>query len=110
MLLTKGSFIFHLVKWYQMKGFLHVILLMCICVPFNVRGQIVLDNNPTWLKWQQVNTQNFRVIFPMGFDVQAQRVDLHRVETSVLECRLIDATQQIRQAIPQYLERGVGGV
>jgi len=57
-----------------MKGFLHVILLMCLCVSFNVRGQIVLDNNPTWLKWQQVNTQNFRVIFPMGFEVQAQRV------------------------------------
>lgn len=33
----------------------------------------VLENNPT-LKWQQINTSNFRVIFPEGYQIQAQRV------------------------------------
>lgn len=33
----------------------------------------VLDNNPH-LKWRQANTNNFRIIYPQGFDVQAQRM------------------------------------
>ncbi|MEM7110137.1 MAG: hypothetical protein AAF519_18055 [Bacteroidota bacterium] len=38
-------------------------------------GQIrVLDNNPSFLKWSQINTPGFRVIFPQGFDKEAQRV------------------------------------
>jgi hypothetical protein len=36
--------------------------------------QSVLQNNPTYIKWYQVNTPHFRVLFPKGFDVQAQRV------------------------------------
>lgn len=33
----------------------------------------VLDNNPN-LKWKQVKTPNFNVIFPTGFEVQAMRM------------------------------------
>lgn len=33
----------------------------------------VLENNPA-LKWQQINTDNFRIIFPEGYQVQAQRM------------------------------------
>lgn len=33
----------------------------------------VLENNPH-LKWRQANTNNFRIIFPKGFEVQAQRI------------------------------------
>jgi hypothetical protein len=36
--------------------------------------QVILENNPTGLRWSQINTPNFRVIFPTGFDQQAQRV------------------------------------
>lgn len=33
----------------------------------------VLENNPH-LKWRQTNTSNFRIIFPKGFEAQAQRM------------------------------------
>lgn len=33
----------------------------------------VLENNPH-LKWRQTNTTNFRIIFPKGFEAQAQRM------------------------------------
>ena len=36
--------------------------------------QAVLDNNPAALKWEQINTDHFRIIFPEGFSVQAQRM------------------------------------
>jgi hypothetical protein len=47
-------------------------------------GQVVLENNPTGLKWRQIRTPNFRVIFPAGFDFQAQRVasTLERIRSS----------------------------
>jgi len=37
-------------------------------------AQVVLENNPTGLKWYEVNTPHFRVLFPEGFDDQAQRM------------------------------------
>lgn len=37
-------------------------------------GQTILENNPSGLKWNQVNTPNFRVVFPKGFDLQAMRM------------------------------------
>lgn len=37
-------------------------------------GQLVLENNPAGLTWYQVNTPHFRVLFPQGFDDQAQRM------------------------------------
>jgi hypothetical protein len=37
-------------------------------------AQVVLENNPTSLKWRQIHTDNFRIIFPEGFDVQGQRM------------------------------------
>jgi hypothetical protein len=35
---------------------------------------IVNDNNPPSLKWYQLNTKHFRVLYPTGFDTQAQRM------------------------------------
>jgi hypothetical protein len=37
-------------------------------------AQVVLENNPPSLKWYQVRTPNFRVIYSDGFKDQAQRV------------------------------------
>lgn len=37
-------------------------------------GQTILENNPPSLKWRQINTPNFRVLFPKGFEDQGQRV------------------------------------
>jgi hypothetical protein len=72
-----------------MKDYLCVLIFACVCTSFNVSGQVVLENNPTSLKWQQVNTQNFRVLFPKGFDQQAQRVantleHIHKAESRTL--------------------------
>lgn len=36
--------------------------------------EIINENNPPSLKWFQVNTPHFRVLFPQGFDAQAQRM------------------------------------
>lgn len=55
-----------------MKKF--AILLVIIFLWHNGRTQTVLDNNPASLRWEQINTQHFRVIFPKGFDAQAQRM------------------------------------
>lgn len=42
-------------------------------VPAFSQSTTVLENNPN-LKWKQVKTPNFNVIFPAGFEVQAMRM------------------------------------
>ncbi len=37
-------------------------------------AQIVLENNPTQIRWYRVRTPNFEVLFPEGFNLQAQRM------------------------------------
>ncbi len=52
-------------------------LLIVLCAAFfTVFGQenVTFQTNPTSLRWYQINTKNFRVLYPQGFDVQAQRV------------------------------------
>lgn len=34
----------------------------------------VFSTNPTYLKWNQINTDHFKVLYPDGFERQAQRV------------------------------------
>ncbi len=34
----------------------------------------IQNNNPPSIRWSQINTPDFRLIFPAGFDAQAQRV------------------------------------
>ena len=41
---------------------------------FSTCAQVVLENNPPSLKWYQVMTPHFRVIYSEGFEVRAQRV------------------------------------
>lgn len=40
----------------------------------SAHGQEVLDNNPPSVKWYQVKTPHFKVLYPKGFEEQAQRV------------------------------------
>lgn len=47
-----------------------VFILACL----SVNAQEVLENNPPSVKFYQVNTPHFRVIFPKGFEEQGQRV------------------------------------
>ncbi|MBX2963601.1 MAG: hypothetical protein KF687_13905 [Cyclobacteriaceae bacterium] len=47
-------------------------ILVCIAVP--AYSQEVLNNNPPEIKWQKIKTPNFRVLYPTGFEFQAQRM------------------------------------
>ncbi len=56
------------------KG-LSLLLFVLIYLPNLLFAQdIVNENNPPSLKWYQVNTPHFRVLYPMGFETQAQRM------------------------------------
>jgi hypothetical protein len=55
-----------------MKNFLPSFFLVLVA-PF-CTAQVVLENNPPGLKWYQINTPNFRILFPRGFDGQALRM------------------------------------
>lgn len=44
-----------------------------VSISFGYCQTSVLENNPH-LKWQQINTPNFKIVFPKGFETQAQRV------------------------------------
>jgi hypothetical protein len=55
-----------------MRNWALVILLLITFA--SVRAQVVLENNPPSVKWYQVNTPNFRVIYGEGFEEQAERV------------------------------------
>jgi len=48
--------------------------LALVCLMSELFAQTVLENNPSSLDWYQVNTPGFRVLFPKGFETQAQRV------------------------------------
>jgi hypothetical protein len=50
------------------------LLFLTFLISLSAEAQNVLENNPTSLRWLQVNTPNFRVLFPDGFETQAQRV------------------------------------
>ena len=43
-------------------------------LPAVVIGQIVLDNAPPSLHWFQINTEDFKIIFPKGYNTVAMRV------------------------------------
>jgi hypothetical protein len=50
-------------------------LLALLMISVNIAfAQDVLENNPTGLKWKQVISPHFNVLFPEGFDLQAQRM------------------------------------
>ncbi|MEX2335886.1 MAG: hypothetical protein WD555_01290 [Fulvivirga sp.] len=52
-----------------------IIIFLMICLPLAVASQdLILDNNPASMKWRQINTPGFRIIYPVGFDQESQRV------------------------------------
>ncbi len=48
--------------------------LRCLAVSNSWAQAPVLENNPSSIRWKQVVTPSFQVIFPNGFDREAQRV------------------------------------
>jgi hypothetical protein len=57
-----------------MKKSLPFFILLCCSHFILAQTTTVLENNPASLRWYQVNTPHFRVLFPKGFEEQAQRV------------------------------------
>lgn len=49
-------------------------IMVCFFSVYIVNGQEVLENNPPSVKWYRVNTPHFKVLYPKGYEVQAQRV------------------------------------
>src|SRR5687768_4618496 len=52
---------------------LFLFLLLVYAVSY-VEAQVLLETNPTSIRWQQINTNHFRIIFPRGYDLQGQRM------------------------------------
>ncbi len=52
----------------------YLALLLTCLLGLSVHAQEVLNNNPPSLKWQKINTPNFRIIYPEGFEYQGQRM------------------------------------
>src|SRR5881628_2526058 len=49
-------------------------LLFVISFTLHAQESAVSATNPASLKWYQINTTNFRLLYPQGFDLQAQRM------------------------------------
>ena len=65
---------------------------ICLCAHVVAMGQepVLLETSPTGMKWYQVNTPHFRVLYPHGFGQEAQRVantleHIHGPEAASLE-------------------------
>lgn len=50
------------------------ILILCLFCCTAAFSQEVLENNPPSVKFYKINTPHFKVLYPKGFDVQAQRM------------------------------------
>jgi hypothetical protein len=71
LLFPKSATIFHEGNPRLMKKLL---VLVCLLSASCAYAQTVLETNPASLKWNQINTPNFRILFPAGFESQAQRM------------------------------------
>ncbi len=55
---------------------MRIVFFSLLIISFSLRAQeqAVSATNPASLKWYQINTPNFRLLYPQGFEVQAQRM------------------------------------
>ena len=51
-----------------------LLVLLCLQTGRFAMSQVVLENLPPDVKWKQINTENFRIIFPSDFHKNALRV------------------------------------
>lgn len=57
-----------------------------------VLSQEVLNNNSPAIKWQKITTPNFRILYPTGFDAQAQRMANTLEHIREAESRTLDVS------------------
>jgi len=50
------------------------VLALSLSIAFSAQAQEILENNSPSLHWKQVDAPHFRVIYPEGFDKEAQRL------------------------------------
>src|SRR5690606_17171593 len=50
------------------------LVLLLVMVLVRLQGQEVMENNPPSVRWFQLTTPHFHVLYPEGFDPQAQRM------------------------------------
>jgi hypothetical protein len=105
----KKTLVHFLVTHGYIPGRLAMCLLVLVFFLPNLHSyaqDVVLETNHPSLRWSQVNTRYFRVIFPEGFDEQGQRVantleHIHQAEARTLGSypRLITVILQNQSSI-----------
>ena len=60
-------------KQFRMKKLL-ALLFLGILTLSNINAQTTLPNLPPSIKWQQINTPHFKIVYPQGFETQGQRM------------------------------------
>ena len=51
-----------------------ILLFACLLMSFHFSEAQPFGGNPSSVKWQQINTDTARIIFPKGYEVKAQRI------------------------------------
>ena len=76
----------------------------------STHAQTVLENNPPSVKWYQVVTPNFRVLYSDGFEKEAQRVanSLEQVRDAGAQVR--EVRQECQSAPKESCAGAAGGV
>src|SRR5450432_786960 len=53
---------------------LAAVFLICSIKIANGQESVTQETNPPWLKWYQINTPYFQILYPQGIDQEAQRM------------------------------------
>ena len=64
-----------------------VLIAICLLIPFSIRAQFYYTGDNPWsLKWQKLETPNFRIIYPQGMDslaiVYGKTLEQYRIPDS----------------------------
>ena len=51
-----------------------LVILLFICIPFSFSQYYESGQDPSSLKWKQIKTPNFKIIFPESFSSEGQRL------------------------------------
>ena len=73
-----------------------ICLAVCICLCLikvaKAQESVVQETSPASMKWYQINTSNFRVLYPYGFEKEANRVANTLEHIGVPEAKSLNAT------------------
>ena len=58
----------------MVRGWAGFLFLMMVALSGSAQESVTAETSPASMKWFQINTNHFRVLYPDGFETQAQRV------------------------------------